>query len=93
MNYISNRILYFILPLVSLLPLTRVHADGSKDLYPNGVNGFRAYLLSNNNTVPNAIPFASRGAHYVYAKVGETITLASSEWSGKIGRASCRERV
>nr|WP_321376733.1 T9SS type A sorting domain-containing protein [uncultured Bacteroides sp.] len=82
MNFISNRILYFILPLVSLLPLTRVHADGSKDLYPNGVNGFRAYLLSNNNTVPNAIPFASRGAHYVYAKVGETITLASSEWSG-----------
>ncbi|WP_214229606.1 DUF11 domain-containing protein, partial [Pedobacter sp. B4-66] len=53
------------------------YADGSKDLYPSGKAGRRAYLRA--YTLANANwPFANDGAHYVYAKVGEVITLASS---------------
>lgn len=53
-------------------------ADGSRNLYPNGVAGHRGMLLGRGYTSTEAIPFPNAGAHYVYAKVGETITLASS---------------
>lgn len=72
-------IIVFTAALFAGLP---VFAEGSKDLYPNGVSGYRAYLMSNNQSVPQALPFGSRGVHYVYAKAGEHIALASSEWSG-----------
>lgn len=52
-------------------------ADGSKDLYPPGADGHRASLRIS-TTTSSSYPFASRGVHYVYAKVGETITLTSS---------------
>ena len=55
-------------------------ADGSKDLYPSGANGHRAHLLGSGYT-SEATPFPNKGIHYVYAKVGETITLASSAQS------------
>lgn len=59
---------------------TSVHAEGSKDLYPSGIQGGRATLFSGN--VGNiAFPFPTRGTHFVYAKVGETIALASSAQS------------
>lgn len=82
MNSFYSRLLGIILLISSLLVNIQVYADGSKDLYPSGVSGYRAYLLSNNSSISGSIPFASRGTHFVYAKVGETIALASSEWSG-----------
>ncbi|MDR6786646.1 hypothetical protein, partial [Pedobacter africanus] len=53
------------------------YADGSKDLYPGGKTGRRAYLRAYTSLSGNW-PFANDGIHYVYAKVGEVITLASS---------------
>lgn len=52
-------------------------ADGSKDLYPSGVAGVRACLRSSTAPTVNW-PFPNNGVHYVYAQVGERITLASS---------------
>ncbi|WP_025125295.1 DUF7507 domain-containing protein [Myroides odoratimimus] len=57
---------------------TTMLADGSRNLYPSGASGHRAMLLGNKHSSPEAIPFPNAGAHYVYAKVGETITMASS---------------
>lgn len=52
-------------------------ADGSKDLYPSGAQGGRAYLRA--STAQNvAFPFPTLGTHYVYAQVGERIALATS---------------
>ncbi|MGL4584762.1 MAG: DUF7507 domain-containing protein, partial [Flavobacterium sp.] len=69
---------------------TAVLADGSRNLYPSGVTGHRGMLLGRGYDSPEAIPFTNAGAHYVYAKVGETITLASSaqgtdskDWGGR----------
>ena len=59
---------------------TATLADGSKDLYPSGASGHRAHLLGSGYT-SEATPFPNKGIHYVYAKVGETITLASSAQS------------
>lgn len=53
-------------------------AEGSKDWYPQGATGHRAHLLGAGYTSAEAIPFPNRGAHYVYAREGETIALASS---------------
>ena len=63
-------------------------ADGSKDLYPNGVSGYRAYLRSatTDNGWLSSWPFPNEGTHYVYAVAGETITLASSAQNGGSGR-------
>ncbi|WP_121965846.1 hypothetical protein [Myroides sp. N17-2] len=57
---------------------TTMLADGSRNLYPLGADGHRAMLLGNKHSSPEAIPFPNAGAHYVYAKAGETITMASS---------------
>lgn len=65
-------------------------ADGSRNLYPSGAKGHRAMLLGKGFTAPEAIPFPNAGAHYVYAKEGEIITMASSaqgtnstDWRGR----------
>ncbi|QAA81264.1 hypothetical protein EI546_05770 [Aequorivita sp. H23M31] len=52
-------------------------ADGSKDLYPLGKTGLRGHLRANTGT-NEYWPFANNGIHYVYAEVGEILTLASS---------------
>lgn len=54
-----------------------VWADGSKDLYPSGATGGRAYLRASNEATA-AFPFPNLGTHYVYAEAGERIALASS---------------
>ncbi|MFC6095439.1 hypothetical protein ACFPVY_02180 [Flavobacterium qiangtangense] len=58
------------------------YADGSKDLYPAGAAGNRAFLYSNSytagGTTINSWPFKTLGTHYVYAGAGETIAAASS---------------
>ncbi|MDM1093590.1 DUF7507 domain-containing protein [Myroides odoratimimus] len=69
---------------------TTMLADGSRNLYPSGVKGHRAFLLGKGFTSQESIPFPNEGAHYVYAKVGETITMASSaqgngRWDAKGG--------
>ena len=63
--------------LFILFSMTDVLADGSKDLYPLGKSGVRGYLRAHTAT-NNNWPFANNGIHYVYAEVGETITVASS---------------
>lgn len=63
--------------LYFLIFSNHLFADGSKDLYPNGVTGLRAYLRSSTQATENW-PFPNEGIHYVYAKEGERITLASS---------------
>ncbi|WP_342330360.1 Ig-like domain-containing protein [Pedobacter sp. FW305-3-2-15-E-R2A2] len=53
------------------------YADGSKDIYPDGVKGGRARLRA--STASSAsYPFPTLGTHYVYAKAGEVIAIASS---------------
>ncbi len=56
-----------------------VYAEGSKDLYPSGAAGLRAYLQSrarNLNVIFDIFPTV--GTMKVYAKVGETIYVGSS---------------
>lgn len=51
--------------------------SGSRDLYPQGVQGGRAFLRASN--LQDAVfPFPTLGTHYVYAEVGEQIALATS---------------
>lgn len=73
----------------ALLSVSSALADGSKDLYPVGYIGHRAYLLGDKHvSADEAIPFPNAGAHYVYAKEGETITMASSAqgtWYSRAG--------
>ncbi|WP_144062689.1 T9SS type B sorting domain-containing protein [Sphingobacterium paucimobilis] len=55
--------------------MNSVFGEGSKDLYPDKVEGNRAFLVS----LPvGRDAFANRAAHYVYAVEGETIAVASS---------------
>lgn len=65
-----------------LFSIGNLWADGSKDWYPSGATGHRAHLLGAGYIAEEAIPFPNRGAHYVYAKPGERITLASSAQNG-----------
>ncbi|MDR2234728.1 MAG: DUF11 domain-containing protein [Chryseobacterium sp.] len=74
-----------VIALVCLLCSGWLFADGSRDLYPSGVTGYRAFLRSSNTTT-ESWPFANEGIHYVYAKAGERITLASSAQNGGTGR-------
>lgn len=67
----------FLLLFFTLFSLNNVWAEGSKDLYPNGATGGRAYLRAS-TTGSAAFPFPTLGTHYVYAEVGEQIALATS---------------
>lgn len=56
-----------------------VLADGSKDLYPRGIRGNRAFLISRPENQGNInFPFPNMGTHYVYLRTGETLAVASS---------------
>lgn len=68
-----------------LFGIGNLWADGSKDLYPSGAQGGRAYLRAS-TTESAAFPFPNLGAHYVYAEAGERIALASSAQSGSVKR-------
>lgn len=63
--------------LFLMISSNQLLAEGSRTLYPDGKIGTRAYLRSSNTVAVN-YPFPNQGTHYVYAKVGERITLASS---------------
>ena len=55
-------------------------AEGSRELYSATAQGNRAFLYANvdNSNYTNRFPFKTAGAHFVYAKAGETIAVASS---------------
>lgn len=68
--------LAFIIPFLA----QTAKAEGSRDLYPSGASGNRAFLYANTD-VANSLqsyPFKTRGTHFVYAKANETIAVASS---------------
>ncbi|WP_177230389.1 gliding motility-associated C-terminal domain-containing protein [Chitinophaga sp. CF118] len=73
-----NQFYKTILTLFCVLTSLNSYADGSKDLYPSGIPGQRAYLISTNNSVTAGWPFTTLGVHYVYANPGETVAAASS---------------
>ena len=74
-NFFSFRPLF--VALILLVSSNPLFADGSRDLYPALKPGIRAALRSNTGVTTN-YPFPTTGTHYVYAKQGEKITLASS---------------
>ena len=76
-NNIYTRLATVLLMVAGLLMVENVWADGSRDLYPSGVKGGRAYLRAS-TTESAAFPFANLGTHYVYAEAGERIALATS---------------
>ncbi|OJX34979.1 MAG: hypothetical protein BGO87_09595 [Flavobacteriia bacterium 40-80] len=57
--------------------MTFSYAEGSKDLYPAGAQGGRAWLYSGAYS-SFAIPFPTQGEHYVYVNAGEWISMATS---------------
>ncbi len=72
-----------------------VSADGSRDLYPAGATGGRAAIFSHASQLSGnergAWPWENLGVHYVYAKVGEYITLGvSSEGTGGNNKTAIR---
>jgi len=91
-NRKNGRLKILLIFLVSVISVGSISAQdqsfwgsGSRDLYPSGAQGGRATLFSGVNPTP-AFPFPTRGVHYVYAEVGETISLASSAQSGNSQR-------
>lgn len=66
--------------VLTFFSVNKVFAEGSKDLYPNGATGNRAFLYANIDPTnyTDRFPFKTRGVHFVYAKAGETIAVASS---------------
>ncbi|HNY03239.1 MAG TPA: hypothetical protein PKG48_11655, partial [Bacteroidales bacterium] len=73
--------------LIDVIP---VHAEGSKDLYPAGASGRRAYLLSRNiGTTPATFdPFPAPGTMRVYVVTGDTIYVGSSMQGKNYGTGS-----
>ncbi|GEM_PF-894133 len=64
--------------------ITASYADGSKDMYPVGVKGNRAYLISRTARTSNVL--FNSAAHYVYAREGEIIAVASSAQGIGVGQ-------
>ncbi|TKC10546.1 tandem-95 repeat protein [Pedobacter polaris] len=91
MKLFYKRILLLFIILIGMIFATPVFAEGSKDFYPSGVSGNRAFLVST-TTYPggfisaNSYPFLTEGAHYAYVKNGETIAAASSAQNVSNGR-------
>lgn len=60
------------------MPLSQLLAEGSRDLYPAGVQGKRASIQSRIGAAVQFDPFNTQGTMWVYVKSGETIYLGSS---------------
>ncbi|MHC5202947.1 DUF7507 domain-containing protein [Myroides sp. LJL119] len=80
----SKRITF--LMLFMFIQIGTAFADGSRNWYPTNASGHRAMLAGAGYTAAEAHPFPNNGVHYVYAKKGEKITLASSS-QNKGGRS------
>lgn len=61
-----------------LVPVMDLFAEGSKDLYPDGTPGNRAFLISMTGDGYTFNPFNTMGRMMVYVKAGETIYVGSS---------------
>lgn len=83
MKKLYTQLSYFMVLAFVLLSGTLLQAEGSKDLYPSGATGGRAALRTSMAS-SLAYPFPNEGTHYVFAKVGETISLASSAQNGTV---------
>ncbi|RYF09902.1 MAG: hypothetical protein EOO42_23340, partial [Flavobacteriales bacterium] len=82
LKHLTNYVLGLLTFALLLGSAKQVFADGSINLYPQKANGAankggRAKLNSS-STVQASTPYANLGVHYVFAKAGETIALASS---------------
>lgn len=86
--YFSRRILTYVagysvrsffpaLFVFCLLFIQESLAEGSRDLYPSGAQGYRAYLMST-ETSQNWNPFATPGTMRVWVQPGEVIYAGSS---------------
>ncbi|GGH26642.1 T9SS type B sorting domain-containing protein [Sphingobacterium alkalisoli] len=72
MMYTIARLVLFVLLVFNC---TTILADGSKDLYPSGVRGSRAFL----NCLPAGYTsFSNLGTHFAFVKKGEILAVASS---------------
>jgi len=60
------------------LSVFQLLADGSRNLYPNGVSGNRASLQIRTGGSAGYDPFPTSGTMYVYLKAGETLYVGSS---------------
>ncbi|HYD90320.1 MAG TPA: DUF11 domain-containing protein, partial [Flavobacterium sp.] len=80
MKSLKNLIIVFVFFFVAAV----AYAEGSKDFYPSGAQGNRAYLVCTDDpgSNGNSWPYLTMGVHYVYAKEGEVIAAAFSARSG-----------
>ena len=68
------------------LVCTQAYADGSKDLFPAGATGVRAFMMSSSNSNTPGFSFMTLGVHYAYVKEGESIAAASSVQGSSLGK-------
>lgn len=76
----NKRYFWLLLALLTAIPVLNIQADGSRNWATPGSNASsarRAFLRSSMLNSANW-PFPNLGTHYVYAKAGERITVASS---------------
>ncbi|MVT09091.1 Ig-like domain-containing protein, partial [Chitinophaga tropicalis] len=78
MNKFYKKSLLSYLMALGMFASHESYADGSKDLYPSGATGHRAFLVSTTNTTTNNWLFTTLGVHYVYVNPGEKVAAASS---------------
>src|SRR4051794_3910901 len=65
--------------LFALFPVVYCQAEGSKDMYPSGALGNRAYMTSSSTSTSSLIGnIINPGRMFVYAKAGEVIYIGSS---------------
>jgi uncharacterized repeat protein (TIGR01451 family) len=89
LSLLSSRLLLLSLAFILLSFFTKsAYAEGSKDLYPSGAQGNRAFLYANIDGInyTDRFPFKTRGTHFVFAKAGESIAVASSAIGVNNGR-------
>ncbi|WP_188133794.1 S-layer family protein, partial [Chitinophaga sp. CF418] len=77
MNRLYKATFSLLFIMSGLLTSHRGYAEGSKDLYPSGIAGGRAFLVSTTGTKAGWT-LTNKGVHYAYLKVGETLGAASS---------------
>jgi|GEM_PF-4399763 len=72
-----------LLLLILSFSVIELYAEGSRDLYPSGAQGYRAYLMARpyatgSGAVAAFDPYRNPGVVRVYAQTGETIYAGSS---------------
>ncbi|WP_188315889.1 gliding motility-associated C-terminal domain-containing protein [Chitinophaga agrisoli] len=86
MNRFYKTTFTYCITLLCLLAGFSSYAEGSKDLYPTGATGQRAWLMCTSMPGATTWPFTALGTHFVYANVGEKVQAASSGQNVGAGR-------